>query len=279
MRRVEQIKEMFRRGMTHREIAEELGISPGTVGWYRQFIPGPLVKTCARCGRRFEYRWRGRRKYCSDECAERARVESTKRSAERRALAPPEFVRRACARFGVPLEGVVLLYARARKELRRVKRAPLWSACFLYQAKENRVCYGTREILRELAGGRRAVLNCYRRIRARFGTTRADGNEHVCLLYRAKPLNLSAKAKDYAVRIFDHIRERRVLRNTRGAMALAVYLGAMLAGERRSQAEVAQAFGLTDVTLRNHYKEFVERCPRIEGICERFPEDLRTLWG
>jgi len=41
--------------------------------------------------------------------------------------------------------------------------------------------------------------------------------------------------------------------------AAALYVAALAQGEKRTQREVADAAGITEVTIRNRYKELIEK--------------------
>jgi len=43
-----------------------------------------------------------------------------------------------------------------------------------------------------------------------------------------------------------------------GVAAAALYIAAVLEGEKRTQREIADAIGVTEVTIRNRFKELVE---------------------
>ncbi|HJK73088.1 MAG TPA: transcription initiation factor IIB, partial [Methanocorpusculum sp.] len=44
-----------------------------------------------------------------------------------------------------------------------------------------------------------------------------------------------------------------------GVAAAAIYISSILSGERRTQREVADVAGVTEVTIRNRYKELAEQ--------------------
>ncbi len=56
-----------------------------------------------------------------------------------------------------------------------------------------------------------------------------------------------------------------------GVAAAALYISAVLEGEKKTQREVADAIGVTEVTIRNRYKEIVETL----GIREEVEEKVR----
>ena len=48
-------------------------------------------------------------------------------------------------------------------------------------------------------------------------------------------------------------------RGPTGVAAAAVYIAGLLKGERRTQKEVANVAGVTEVTIRNRYRELKKR--------------------
>ena len=48
-------------------------------------------------------------------------------------------------------------------------------------------------------------------------------------------------------------------RGQTGVAAASIYIASILCGERRTQREVADVAGVTEVTIRNRYKELAER--------------------
>ena len=48
-------------------------------------------------------------------------------------------------------------------------------------------------------------------------------------------------------------------RGPTGKAAASIYIASVLCGERRTQREVANVAGVTEVTIRNRYKELAEK--------------------
>jgi len=48
-------------------------------------------------------------------------------------------------------------------------------------------------------------------------------------------------------------------RGPTGVAAAAIYIASIMMNERRTQREVAEVAGVTEVTIRNRYKEIVEK--------------------
>lgn len=74
-------------------------------------------------------------------------------------------------------------------------------------------------------------------------------------------LALHGKAEEVAYKIVKAARKLRLTlgRGPKGAAAAASYLASTVVGERRTQREVAEAMDITEVTVRNRYKEMMEK--------------------
>jgi transcription initiation factor TFIIB len=86
-------------------------------------------------------------------------------------------------------------------------------------------------------------------------------------------LNLSEQVQVKAVKILDEAGKYDVTsgKGPIGVAAAALYIAAVLVGEKKTQREVADAIGVTEVTIRNRYKEITERL----GIKEQVEEKVR----
>ena len=74
-------------------------------------------------------------------------------------------------------------------------------------------------------------------------------------------LRLSNDAKKKAMEILK-LAENRDLTSGRGptgVAAAAIYIASISLNERRTQREVAEVAGVTEVTIRNRYKELTEK--------------------
>lgn len=88
-------------------------------------------------------------------------------------------------------------------------------------------------------------------------------------------LNLSEKVQVNSVDILDRSSEKDVTsgKGPIGVAAAALYISAVLAGEKKTQREVADIIGVTEVTIRNRYKEMVETLGIKEEVEEKVKED------
>lgn len=74
-------------------------------------------------------------------------------------------------------------------------------------------------------------------------------------------LGLGGEVQKKAVEIIKRAEERELTsgKGPTGVAAAAIYMAAILLGERRTQREVAEVAGVTEVTIRNRYKELSEK--------------------
>lgn len=77
----------------------------------------------------------------------------------------------------------------------------------------------------------------------------------------AGKLQLSGRVQARARQILKEAREKDLLsgKGPTGLAAAALYIAAVLEGEKRTQREVADVVGVTEVTIRNRYKELAEK--------------------
>jgi len=90
----------------------------------------------------------------------------------------------------------------------------------------------------------------------------------------ASSLDLSGRTRGKARQIIKDVREKGLIagRSPEGVVASALYIASVLEGEKRSQKEIAETVGVTEVTIRKGYREFAEEL----GVLEEL-EDAREL--
>jgi transcription initiation factor TFIIB len=77
----------------------------------------------------------------------------------------------------------------------------------------------------------------------------------------ANRLNLSGKAEGMAIRILEKAHEMKLTsgRGPAGIAAASTYIATVLTNERKTQREIAEIANVTEVTIRNRYRELLER--------------------
>ncbi|MEK6852806.1 MAG: hypothetical protein AABX59_02915, partial [Nanoarchaeota archaeon] len=90
----------------------------------------------------------------------------------------------------------------------------------------------------------------------------------------ASILHLSPKTQNDALKILRRA-ERGELTSGRGPAgiaAAALYVAALLNNEKKTQREVADVAGITEVTIRNRYKELLEKLDLTDKVKEKETE-------
>ena len=78
-----------------------------------------------------------------------------------------------------------------------------------------------------------------------------------CIAKVANKANLSEKTKRQAIIIMHEVTKKQVSagKNPMGFAATILYLSCLKTGENKTQSDMAEAAGVTEVTLRNRCKE------------------------
>ena len=88
-------------------------------------------------------------------------------------------------------------------------------------------------------------------------------------------LGLSDKVQARSIDILHKAKKHDITsgKGPTGVAAAAIYVATVLIGEKRTQREVADIVGVTEVTIRNRYKELVEKLGIEEEIEKRSKEE------
>jgi transcription initiation factor TFIIB len=96
-----------------------------------------------------------------------------------------------------------------------------------------------------------------------------------CITKVANKANLNEKTKRKAIDIMCHLnRNEAVGKNPMGIAATVLYIACLNTGEKRTQTDIAQAAGITEMTLRNRYRDIKRRELNLVLSC---PADKRSL--
>lgn len=90
-------------------------------------------------------------------------------------------------------------------------------------------------------------------------------------------LGLTERVQAHAIRILDMAKKHDVIsgKGPTGVAAAALYIAAVLEGEKRTQREIADTVGVTEVTIRNRFKELVEAL----GIEKEVEQKIKEVEG
>ena len=124
--------------------------------------------------------------------------------------------------------------------------------------------YGSPRTLTEIsqASGieKRELGRTYRYISRKMGIKILPSSAETYIPRFASMLGLSDKVQVRAIDILKKAKKKDVIsgKGPTGCAAAAIYIASVLEGERRTQRGVADTVGVTEVTIRNRYKEIVE---------------------
>jgi len=91
----------------------------------------------------------------------------------------------------------------------------------------------------------------------------------------ASMLGLSDKIQARAIRILKKAKKFEATRGKApiGVAAAALYIAAVLEDEKRTQREIADAIGVTEVTIRSRFKELVKKLDLVEKVEKELKEE------
>jgi len=115
---------------------------------------------------------------------------------------------------------------------------------------------------------RKEIGRTYRYIIRKIGLKMTPSSPKDYISRFASTLHLSPQSQNEALQILDRaeISELTSGRGPAGIAAAALYVSALLNDEKKTQREVADVAGITEVTIRNRYKELLERLNLEEKI-------------
>jgi transcription initiation factor TFIIB len=124
---------------------------------------------------------------------------------------------------------------------------------------------GTPRTLKDIAAAaninRKYLAKAYRLLLIELDIKVPLVDQIKCIARVANKANLTEKTKRQAIRIMDEITEKQISagKNPMGFAATILYLSCLKTGENKTQTDISQAAGVTEVTLRNRFKELKKK--------------------
>ncbi len=160
-------------------------------------------------------------------------------------------------------EEAAMIYTQAvQKGLVRGRSMESVVAGALYAACRRHEVPRTLEELSEASGiEKKEVGRTYRFVTRELGISILPSNPADYIARFASSLKLSPETQSKAVEILEMAQKRELTsgRGPQGIAAAALYVAALSHGEKRTQREVADVAGVTEVTIRNRYKELLDK--------------------
>lgn len=141
------------------------------------------------------------------------------------------------------------------RSMESVVSGALYAACRRHEVPR------TLDELSEASGiEKKEIGRTYRFITRELGITIMPSNPADYIARFASSLKLGPETQSRAVEILHDAQHQELTsgRGPTGIAAAALYVAALMHGEKRTQREVADVAGVTEVTIRNRYKELLE---------------------
>ncbi len=141
------------------------------------------------------------------------------------------------------------------RSMESVVAGALYAACRRHEVPR------TLDELSEASGiEKKEIGRTYRFVTRELGITILPSNPADYIARFSSSLRLSPETQSNAVEILEKAQEAELTsgRGPTGIAAAALYVSALIHGEKRTQREVADVAGVTEVTIRNRYKELLD---------------------
>ena len=142
------------------------------------------------------------------------------------------------------------------RSMESVVAGALYAACRRHDVPR------TLDELSEASGiEKKEIGRTYRFVTRELGITILPSNPADYIARFASALKLSAETQSKSIEILEMAQKVELTsgRGPTGIAAAALYVAALMHGEKRTQREVADVAGVTEVTIRNRYKELLEK--------------------
>jgi transcription initiation factor TFIIB len=140
---------------------------------------------------------------------------------------------------------------------------------------------GTPRTLSELSAAsgieKREIGRAYRYIARELGIKILPAKPEEYIPRFASLLGLSGKVQARAREILKRALDEDIIsgKGSIGIAAAALYIAAVLEGEKRTQRDIADIVGVTEVTIRNRYKDLVEKLGIEEEVEKKAQEEMK----
>lgn len=134
------------------------------------------------------------------------------------------------------------------------------AAAILLACRKHKLSRTLDEIAKSLMVPRKKVAHNYRKLLHILGYSPPPSNPVNYIPKLANKLGLPAYVQTKAAEILKNAKERGLTsgKGPMGLAAAAIYVASVIMDEKRTQKEVADAAGITEVTVRNRYKEIID---------------------
>jgi transcription initiation factor TFIIB len=157
-------------------------------------------------------------------------------------------------------------FIQAAQELERLRSAMgiprpcIEQALEIYRQALDKELVRGRSVVRYTKASRREVARCYRLLLRELNVKVPISDPVLYISRIAEQLKLSGEVVKTAIEILQKAKKAGITagKDPAGLAAAAVYIAALMHGDNRTQKDFAVAAGVTEVTVRNRYKELAK---------------------
>src|SRR3990172_2475128 len=156
------------------------------------------------------------------------------------------------------------------RSMESVVAGALYAACRRHEVPR------TLDELSEASGiDKKEIGRTYRFVTRELGIRILPSNPVDYIPRFASALKLNAETQSKAVEILEKAQKEELTsgRGPTGIAAASLYVAALINNEKRTQREVADIAGVTEVTIRNRYKELLRELDLKDEIKKKFLEE------
>jgi transcription initiation factor TFIIB len=137
------------------------------------------------------------------------------------------------------------------RSIAAIAAASLYAACRITGTPRN-----LKEISEASLVGRKDVARCYRLLLRELNLTMPIADPVIYISKISERAGIPGHVQTLALKILNEAKRNRVSagKDPVGLAAAALYIASYLSGEKKTQKEIADAAGVTEVTVRNRYK-------------------------
>jgi len=134
--------------------------------------------------------------------------------------------------------------------------ASIYLACRVHQIPRSIV-----EICNVSKADKKDITRCYRLLISKLEVKISTPDPKKRVPRVVEQLNLSRAVEQTAIDILRQAEEKKITigKDTNGLVAASIYIACLLNKEKRPQKEIAKATGITEVTIRNRYKDLIKQ--------------------
>jgi len=137
------------------------------------------------------------------------------------------------------------------RSIAAISAASLYAACRTSETPRT-----LREVSEASLVDKKDIARCYRLLIRELGVQMPISDPLTYISKIAERTSISGQTQGIAIRILNEAKRKRISsgKDPMGLAAASLYIACMKTGEKKTQKDIADASGVTEVTVRNRYK-------------------------